>query len=86
MKTISIILLLLLFGCAESAHVRLQRVDNTSASLRFNHGAFIEFVNHEKIIEEYCSPLVYEIIGVENIQLPEQNRLQITIRFKCETN
>ncbi len=83
MKIFLIILFLIFSGCAERANIRLQRFDNNSAFLKYNHGAFIESVDPEKIMEDYCKPLHFEIINQDSLQLRGNYRLQKRIKFKC---
>lgn len=76
--------MLFLFACAESAHLRIDHLDNKTHLLRYNHGAFIETVDNDNAMKECCGGSGYVILDQKQKQLPGQYRLQTTITFKCK--
>jgi hypothetical protein len=57
-------------GSAESARLRLDPIDKYSAIVQFNKGPFIEKVDVEKSLRDYCASLKPEIISEKEKQLP----------------
>ncbi|SPD73414.1 hypothetical protein PITCH_A1870003 [uncultured Desulfobacterium sp.] len=76
--------MLFLFGCAESAHLRIDHLDHNTHLLRYNHGALTETVDPEDEMKECCGGSDYVILDKKQKQLPGQYRLQTTITFKCK--
>ncbi len=78
------LLLLNLIGCAESAHLLINQIDNHTVILRYNHGALIKQVDPMKAIQEYCSGSSYKILKTTSKQLSGQYRRETSITFKCD--
>jgi pentose-5-phosphate-3-epimerase len=85
-QTLSLILLLTLqVGCSTSANVRLERIDDTKAIVKYDRGALIKSDGKEKaekLMSEHCSGQGYTTL-VAGERVSGEKRWTKTIVFEC---
>lgn len=82
-RYLSLLIGVVLSGCAESAQLRVDRIDSITAIMQFNWGPLIKEVDSISEMKRFCFPFMPEIVESKDIQLPGQYRFQKKVKFRC---
>lgn len=70
-------------GCAENPRIQFLEREDKAAVVQFNLGVFIDEVDLDKVMKDYCGSLTPKIVQENRVQLPGQYRFQKRVEFIC---
>jgi len=68
-------------GCSENPRIQFVEHADKTAVVQFNAGAFIDKVDLDKVMKDYCDSLKPKIIREDETQLPGQYKFQKKVEF-----